>query len=176
MLEELVRAEIQAILLTHDEKMRKDVEELYAHIGLDSFTIVFNDPAQGAIIKKTRDTLDGKLGLAEQYLLGRDPESQKNAARTLRDAAERFCKLMLVHHRRKKGEASALVTDYDGRTLGWLRPEVEPLLTKDPSHPGKLRVICRRLPSGSHDDEIPPVGDLKQSLGDLKALRRGYLP
>ena len=175
-LEELLGAQVQVILLTHDEKMRKDVEELYAHVGLDSFTIVMDDPAQGAIIKKIRDTLDGKLELAERYLSRWDPESQKNAARTLRDAAERFCKLMLVHHRRTNGEDSALVTDYDGRTLSWLRPKVEPLLTKDPSHSGKLRVICMRLPSGSHDDEIPPIGDLKQSLGDLKTLRREYLP
>ena len=174
-LEELVKAQVQVILLTHDEKMRKDVEELYARVGLDSFTIVMNDPAQGAIIKKTRDTLDGKLELAQYYLSCMDTESLKNAARTLRDAAERFCKLMLVHHRRANGEDSAPVTDYDGRTLSWLRPRVEPLLTRDPSHPGKLRVIGQRLNPGNHDDHAPPDGDLRQCLGDLRYLKNEYL-
>ncbi len=175
-LKELVQARVQVILLTHDEQMRKDVEELYAHDGLDSFTIVMNDPAQGAIIKKTRDTLDGKLELAQYFLSSMDTESLKNAARTLRDAAERFCKLMLVYHRRQSGDASALVSDYDGKTLGQLIPVVQPLLTKDPSHPGKLRVIGQRLNPGSHDHHVPPVGDLSQCLGDLRYLKKEYLP
>jgi len=175
-LNELIGEGIQVILLTHDEQMRKDVEELYAHVGLDSFTITMGNPIQGSFIKKNRDTLDSKLKLADQYLSSQDAESLKNAARTLRDAAERFCKLMLVQERRKNGERSALVTDYDGKTLGQLRPMVEPLLTNNTSHPGKLRVIVQRLNPGSHDHEVPPIGDLKQCLGDLKALRKEYLP
>jgi len=175
-LEELVQAKVQVILLTHDEKMRKDVEELYDHVGLDSFTIIMNNPSQGATVRKVRDTLDGKLAQAEQYLSNPDPESQKNAARTLRDAAERFCKLVLVHNCRQKGEAPALVTDYDGKTLGELINQVAPLLTKDVSDKGKLQYIRRTLNPGSHDDVTPPQTELKQCSDHLKDLRKKYIP
>jgi hypothetical protein len=56
----------------------------------------------------------------------------------------------MVDHRQQPGEeargnpprdAAASLNDYDGKTLGQLGPQVEPLLTNDPSHPGKLRAI-----------------------------------
>jgi CspA family cold shock protein len=43
--------------------------------------------------------------------------------------------------RRATGDAAASLNDYDGKTLGQLGPQVEPLLTNEPSHLGKLRAI-----------------------------------
>lgn len=174
-LEELIQSGIQVILFTHDERMWKDVQERYKHLDLDTFIVSLNDPAKGAIIEKRSDTLDAMLTRAALYVSNVNPDIRKNAARILRDAAERFCKLMLIRDRREKGDSSASVSDYDSKTLGELIPKVQPLLAKDSSHPGKLRVIGQRLNPGSHDHEVPPTGDLKQCLGDLKALRKEYL-
>ena len=175
-LDELNRLGVQVILLTYDERLWKDVQECYKHLQLDTFIISRDDPAKGATIEKRSDTLDAMLVRAAPYVSNPNPDIRKNAARNLRDAAERFCKRMLVGDRRQKGDTAASLSDYDGKTLGWLIPKVEPLLTKDSSHPGKLRVIGQRLNPGSHDDAVPPVGDLGQCLGDLKALRKEYLP
>lgn len=172
---ELVQSGIQVILLTHDERMWKDTQERYKHLGLDTFIVRLVDPETGAVIECRSDTLDAMLARAAPYVSNPNPDIRKIAARALRDAAERFCKLMLVRDRQAKGDSSANVSDYDGKTLGELIPKVEPLLTKDPSHLGKLRVIGQRLNPGSHDHQLPPVGDLSRCLGDLRYLRKEYL-
>ncbi|MCL4079013.1 AAA family ATPase [Coriobacteriia bacterium Es71-Z0120] len=175
-LAELNHSGIQVILLTHDERMWKDVQERYKHLDLDTFIMSLHDPAKGAIIENRSDTLDAMLARAAPYVSNPNPDIRKIGAQRLRDAAERFCKLKLVEKRQNKGDLSAAVSDYDGKTLGQLIPDVEPLLTKDSSHPAKLRVVGRRLNPGSHDHQVPPPGDLKQCLGDLKTLRKEYLP
>ncbi|HHT85847.1 MAG TPA: AAA family ATPase [Firmicutes bacterium] len=175
-LDALIQSGIQVILLTHDERMWKEVLERYSHLDLNTFIVKLEDPAKGTAVEERSDTLDAMLARATLYVGNPNPEIRKIAARILRDAAERFCKLMLVKDRRDKGDSSASLSDYDGRTLGELEPKVQPLLTKDPSHIGKLRVIRQRLNPGSHDDRLPPPGDLKQCLGELRALRKEYLP
>ncbi len=175
-LNELMNSGIQVILLTHDERMWKDVQERYKHLNIDSFIVTLEDTSIGAKIENRGDTLDALLAKAAQYIQNSDPEIREIGAKRLRDAAERFCKLMLVKDRKSKGDSTANVSDYDGKTLGQLIPWVEPLLTRDRSHPGKLRLIGQRLNPGAHDHIVPPVGDLKQCLGDLRYLRKEYLP
>jgi len=50
-----------------------------------------------------------------------------------------------------------------------------PFLTRDPSHPGKVKHAITVTNPGSHDD---PTGasrqDLKGVMGDLKKLRKDY--
>ena len=94
----------------------------------------------------------------------------------LRNAAERFCKEILVKDLWAKGDTNAALSDYDGRNLGQLSPPVERLLTADPSHPGKLRSIRNELNPAKHDDGIPDQGTLKVALGDLRFLKKQYLP
>ncbi|MBC7363898.1 MAG: AAA family ATPase [Candidatus Aminicenantes bacterium] len=175
-LEELIGSSIQVILLTHDERMWKDVQERYKHLELDTLLVSLEEPKVGAKVESRSDTLDALLARATPYVKNANPRIRKIGAQRLRDAAERFCKLMLVKHRRDQEDSAAMVSDYDGKTLGDLIPDVYTLLTKDPSHSGKLRVIGQRLSPGSHDHQVPPPGDLKQSLGDLKYLRKEYLP
>jgi len=175
-LNELISASIQIILLTHDERMWRDVQERYKHLELDTFLVNMEDPSAGATIEKRSDTLDALIARASPYIGNPNPEIRKVGAQRLRDAAERFCKLLLVRHRHDRGDSGANVSDYSGKNLGELVPQVEPLLTKDPSHPGKVRVIGQRLNPGAHDDQVPPLGDLRQCLGDLRALRKAYLP
>jgi tetratricopeptide (TPR) repeat protein len=175
-LQELLGSSVHVILLTHDERMWKDVQERYKHLDLDTFLVSLKEPHVGATVENRSDTLDALLARAMPYIENADPDIRKIGAQRLRDAAERFCKLMLVKHRHDQGDTPAKVSDYDGKTLGNLVPQVEPLLSRDPSHPGKLRVIGQRLNPGAHDHQVPPPGDLKQSLGDLRYLRKEYLP
>jgi hypothetical protein len=56
-----------------------------------------------------------------------------------------------------------------------LIPPVESLLSKDASHPGKLRTIPMTLNPANHDDNIPSRAALRQVLGDLKFLKKEYL-
>jgi hypothetical protein len=93
----------------------------------------------------------------------------------MRVAAERFCKEMLVKDRRAKGDGAASLLDYDKKNLGQIGPLVEPLLTQDPSHPGKLRALGAALNPAKHDDAIPSAGTLIQALGDLRFLKKTYL-
>ncbi len=85
-------------------------------------------------------------------------------------------KEMRVKDRWAKGDTHAAISDYDGKNLGQLGPQVEPLLTADPSHPGKLRSIGNELNPAKHDDGIPNQGTLKVALGDLRFLKKQYLP
>jgi hypothetical protein len=115
------------------------------------------------------------LARATPYIANGDPDIRKIAATRLRDAAERFCKLVLVKDRQRVGDSAVSIGDYDGKTLGNLTPMVEPILQKDPSHPGKIRLIGQRLNPGAHDAVVPPSGDLRMCLGDLRSLRKEYL-
>ena len=100
---------------------------------------------------------------------------RKQAGSVLRDAAERFCKEVLVKDRRAKGENQAMISDYDGRNLGYLCPRVEPLLVANAADPGKLRAVGATLNPANHDDDAPASGALKVSFGDLRALTKAYL-
>lgn len=172
---ELLNAAVHVIVLTHDERTWKDVQERYKHLALDTFIVNLENPDTGATVENRSDNFDALLARATPFVANPNPDIRKIGAHRLRDAAERFCKLALVHNRQTNGDPTAKIADYDGKNLGELVPDVEPLLTQDPSHPGKLRTIRQRLNPGAHDDDVPPGGDLKQCLGDLRYLRREYL-
>lgn len=175
-LEELVTQSYQIILLTHDQNTWKDTQERYKHLDIDAFILTLENPAQGSLIKNTSDTLPALLACARPYISNADPVIRKEfGARRLREASERLCKELLVSHRRSRGDTSAALSDYDGKTLGDLQPLIDPLLTADASHPGKLRTITRHLNPGSHDALVPTAGELAVCLGDLDVLRRQYL-
>jgi hypothetical protein len=64
-------------------------------------------------------------------------------------------------------------------TVGWrefldLSDDLQPLLSEDASHPGKLRRIPMTLNPANHDDNIPSRSAIRQVLGDLKFLKKEY--
>ena len=71
------------------------------------------------------------LARAQVLARGGHAELRKQAGESLRNAAERFCKEMLVRDRWTKYDKGAALSDYDGKNLGQLEPKVEPLLTAD---------------------------------------------
>jgi hypothetical protein len=174
-LPELAKEEIQVILLTHDDVAIRDAQTLYEHTGIDTFEITLADPLAGATVTRTKDDLDVLLAKANALLRTSvaAAEPRKLAARHLRDAAERFCKVLLVKDRRAQG-GSVVPSDFD-KTLGELIPMVEPLLTQNGGDPGKLRVMPARLNPGNHDDSPPSLADLKVSHGNLTDFKKRYL-
>lgn len=173
--EELLSRGIQVIILTQDQKSWKDLEHRYVHQNIDMFQIEMIDPANGTTVTNNGDDLQAMLTRIEILARGGHADMRKQAGELLRNAAERFCKEMLVRERWAKGQAQVALSDFDGKNLGQLSPQVEPLLGDCPSHPGKLRSIGSELNPAKHDDGIPDKGTLKVALGDLRKLRSTYL-
>ena len=174
-LEELIDAGVQVIVLTQDQKTWKDLEHRYLHANIDMFQMALTDPADGTTVTNTGDDLMAMLARAEVLARGGHAGLRKLAGELLRNAAERFCKETLVRDRWTKGDKGAALSDYDGKNLGQLEPKVEPLLTADPSHPGKLRSIGSQLNPAKHDDDTPDRGMITVALGDLKFFKKQYL-
>ena len=135
-----------------------------------------DNPTNGTSVRNAADTLAAKIARVEILIRSAGhPDLRKQACRELRDAAERFCRQMLVAYQFVQGNRNASITDYEGKNLGDLSGQMEPLLNKEPSHPGKWRALRNNLNPGNHDEEIPNQGLLKVSLGDLKYLKKIYL-
>jgi len=173
--ESLLDAGVQVIILTQDQKTWKDLEHRYLHKSIDMFQMALVDPADGTSVANTGDDLMAMLVRIEVLARGGHTDLHKQAGEQLRNAAERFCKEMLVRDQWAKGNSHSAISDYDGKNLGDLGPKVEPMLTADPSHPGKLRSIGNQLNPAKHDDGIPPQGTLRVALGDLRSLKKQYL-
>jgi hypothetical protein len=174
-LEALIAAGVQIVILTQDHKTWKDLEHRYLHANIDMFQMALLDPADGTTVTNTGDDLTAMIERAKVLARGGHTDLRKQAGELLRNAAERFCKEMLVRDRWAKRDRQAAISDYDGKNLGQLSPQVEPLLGADPSHPGKLRSIGNELNPAKHDDGIPDQGTLSVALGDLRYLKKRYL-
>ncbi len=121
------------------------------------------------------DQLATMLARAQPFVNAQDPEQRREGGTKIRRAIERFCKELLVRDRHAKGDAPAALSDYEGQNFGNYKTKVVSLLTKDPSHPGKLVTAHSYVTPAPHDDRPPSTGALKQALGDLKALKKAYL-
>ena len=173
--ERLLALGIQVIILTQDQKTLKDLETRYLHLGVAVFEMVIESPLAGTIVLHTSDTLTALLERGRTLARNPHRDLRKQAGVVLRDAGERFCKELLVKERHRQGHLQALISDYDGQNLGQLVPNVEPMLNKDPSHPGKLRTVGAALNPANHDDGAPGSSVLKQAINDLTDLKKRYL-
>jgi hypothetical protein len=173
--ERLLTLGLQVIILTQNQRTLADLETRYLHLGIAAFELVIDTPLDGTMVVHTSDTLEALLERCR--ILVRSPlrDLRKQTGSTLRDPGERFCKEMLVGQRSAGGDQDALITDCDGQGLGLLVPLVEPLLTQDPSHPGKLRTVNRALNPANHDDGAPGSSVLRQAIDDLRDLKKRYL-
>jgi hypothetical protein len=173
--EKLLGLGVQVILLTQDQTTWRDLEHRYLHKGIAMFQLSLTDPGEGTVVRNTADDLMARFAKIEILVRSGHPDLLKQAGESLRNVGERLCKEMLVKDRQAKGEQAAVISDYDGKTLEWLIPKVEPLLMKDPSHPGKLRAVPSALNPAKHDDDTPSKGALQVALGDLTYLKKEYL-
>ncbi|MCB9609869.1 MAG: AAA family ATPase [Polyangiaceae bacterium] len=169
---ELLAGGVQVVVMTQDQAMLKDMANLFEHLDVDCFQVL-RDPSTGTTVNKTSDGLDAILARIQPYLNNVHPEPRKTAAELVRDAAERFCKELLVKDRRSKGDGTALVSDYEKELLQALVAKVRPLLK--PDEPGKLETIRVNMNPGKHDAPVPGAQDIKVAYGYLKRFKKDYL-
>ena len=172
----LLDLQIQVVIFTQDHDTWEQLETRYRHRGISTAQLFVDTPAEGSIIDNTSDALLAKITRAKSLAWGGHPDSRKECGIQLRDAGERFCKESLVNERRAGGDPTASLTDYDGKTLEWLCPRVEPLLDGDPSHPGKLGVFRSTVNHACHDNAPPSNSAMIQACGEIAFLQKKYLP
>lgn len=174
-LEELLKTQMQIVVIIQDHGSWKELENRYRHIGLSKAQLYIDSPIEGTIIENTSDELLSLISRAKSLSRAGHPVAQKECGRILRDAGEKFCKEMLVLNDSQNGNSNAKLSDYDGNTLEWLIPRVEPLLIKDPSHPGKLYVFKSFVNDASHDNSPPGSAVMRGACGDIQRLVKDYL-
>ena len=174
-IEELLAAGVQIVVITQDHKGWKDIGQRWAHRDVGQLQLIRHTPSVGTEVRNVQDELATMISKASAPANSHDPDLRKQGATQLRQVIERFGKEVLVRHRRNNGDPLASITEYDGHDFGTYNAGVFALLTKDRSHPGKLRSGFGYVTPGAHDDTPPSRGDLRQVLGDLKQLKRDYL-
>jgi hypothetical protein len=174
-IEGLLDEGMQVIVCTQDHKSWKDIGDRWSHRGAMQFQRVLHDAVHGTEIRSQNDDLATMIAKAQPFVKSRDPLLRKEGAARLREAPERFGKIMLVKDRHGKGEGLASITDYDGKNFSSYSHQVMNLLTEDPSHPGKFKAAHDYVTPGPHDDKPPSAGELSVAFGDLKKLKRDYL-
>jgi hypothetical protein len=171
----LLNLPIQVIILTQDHDTWEELETRYRHLSISTAQLFIESPAEGSVIENTSDALLAKISRARSLARGGHPDSRKECGVQLRDAGERFSKEMLIRARRKSGDTAASLTDYDGKTLEWLCPRVDPLLDHDPSHPGKLEAFKRTVNNACHDNAPPGTAAMTSACGEISFLQKEYL-
>jgi hypothetical protein len=171
----LLALPMQVIILTQDHDTWEELENRYRHVGIVTAQLYVETPADGTIIENTSDALLAKINRAKSLARGGHPDLRKECGIQLRDAGERFLKEMLVTERRSRGEIAASLTNYDGKTMEWLFPHVEPLLKRDPSHQGKFSVFKNTVNNACHDNAPPGNAAMIQAHGEIRFLVKTYL-
>jgi len=174
-LTELLKIPMQVVVITQDHDTWEEVELRYRHLGISTAQLYIETSGEGSIIENTSDALLAKINRATSLARGGHPDVRKECGVQLRDAGERFCKEMLIYDRQRKKETAASLTDYDGKTLEWLSPRVEPLLDHDASHPGKLAVFKNTVNNACHDNAPPGNVEMTQACGEIRFLAKDYL-
>jgi hypothetical protein len=174
-IQELLAAGMQVIVVTQDHASWKDIGHRWGFRGVAQFQMVRNDYIVGTEIRNQNDALATMIAKAHPFINSQDGDQRKQGATQLRRAIERLGKEILVRQRHADGDHMASITDYDGHDFGTYSTQVFALLTQDPSHPGKLRAAHSYVTPGPHDDTPPSKGQLKVVIGDLKQLKKDYL-
>lgn len=174
-IEALLDAGIQIIVLTQDYSTWKDIGHRWRHRSAAQFQLVRDNAVAGTEVRSQDDDLATMLAQAKPFILSQDSDQRKEGATRLRRAIERFCKELLVKSRHANGDNTAMISHYDGKNYGDFSAQALALLTQDPAHKGKLTAAYNYVTPGPHDDTPPSNSQLKQALGDLKGLKKDYL-
>ncbi len=170
-LQELIRGGVQVIMFTYEQSLWRDIQLVYQHENLDVFQLTLPDPEGGTRAEKTSDDFEALMARAEQYIRNNDATIRKIGIRCMRDAAERFCKELLV----KNGPAGTSLSSFEGKSLGELEKKAAPFLTGHPSHVGQLASVRKNLNLGSHDAPVPAPATLVMCRGYLRSFKKEYL-
>lgn len=160
----------QVIVTVYDTLTAQQLNDAHVHRGINYYEVTLKDPVGGSEVKPVSDEFHNRLATAATLMHNPNTDVRKLAGQNLRDAAERLSKQIIVSELRKAG-GTASVADYDGKTMGELKPLVTPYSAK-PEEPGLWAVIVRELNPADHDTNPPTSAALKLSHDTLKQLEK----
>lgn len=163
----------QVIVATHDSELARHLHTSNQHLGVDEFEAALVDPRTGTQLVRTGDDFERYMLDASSQMHSPLHVNRRAAGNSLRIAAERLAKHVVVAGRRRAGESSVAISDYNGKNLKDLRP-LASSYALDPAEPGQWQTLARILNDSDHDTEPPTSIDLKNCHGLLRSLRKQH--
>jgi len=164
----------QVIVATHDSELARHLQSNHQHLGVDEFQAAIVDPRTGTQVLRTGDEFERLMLDASSQMHSPLHVNRRAAGNSLRIATERLAKHVIVAGRRRAGETSATLSDYDNKNLRDLRPLVVQYVIQ-PNEPGRWQMLARTLNDADHDTLDPPQSmDLKQCHATLRDLKKQH--
>lgn len=163
----------QVIIATHDAELARTIQTLHQHRGIDEFGAVLVDPRQGTRITRSGDDFEQLMLNAKSQMGSPLEENRRSAGNSLRIAAERLAKHILVDMRLKGGDTAAALSDYDNRNLAHLRPLVLEHVVKS-NEPGQWQTLSRVLNNADHDAPPPQPAELRTTHDMLRDIKKSH--
>ncbi|MCB0950524.1 MAG: hypothetical protein KDB44_14850, partial [Mycobacterium sp.] len=173
-LAELLNAGVQVIVTTFDGKL---AEWAYASHGSNSNGLSYRldliDMIAGPESTQIADAFGQLMLEAQESLNSPTAKGRRSACNTLRSAAERLAKQIIATGQTHAGTATA-VADVKSKNLGDLLPRVLPLVVGANAEQGNWKLFPKVLNPGSHDDDVPPSTELKQTAKNLRKIAKAH--
>ena len=161
----------QVLVATHDSELARHLQTSHQHLGVDEFKASLVDPRTGTQVLRTGDDFERLMLDAKSQMYSPLEANRRAAGNSLRIAAERLAKHIAVAGRRRAGDSTAAVADYDNKNLKDLRTLASQHAVR-PHEPGQWQMLASKLNDADHDTLDPPFpAELKQchaALGDMK--------
>lgn len=173
-LAELLNAGVQVIVSTFDGKL---AEWAYSSHGSSSNGLSYRldliDVIAGPESTQTADAFGQLMLEAQESLNSPTAKGRRSACNTLRSAAERLAKQIIATNLTQNGTPTS-VADVKSKNLGDLLPRVLPLVAGGNAEQGQWKLFPKVLNPGSHDDDVPSSGELKQTAKNLRKIAKAH--
>lgn len=165
----------QVLVTTHDSELARQLQVSHQHLGVDEFRASLVDARTGTQIVRTGDDFERLMLDASSQMHSPLLDNRRAAGNALRIAAERLAKHVIVAGRRRQGDTTASLAEYDNKNLKDLRVLATQHAIR-PNEPGRWQQLARTLNDADHDTLDPPTPiDLKQCHATLRDLKRLHL-
>ncbi len=164
----------QVLVTTHDSELARQLQVSHQHLGVDEFRASLVDARTGTQIVRTGDDFERLMLDASSQMHSPLLDNRRAGGNALRIAAERLAKHVIVAGRRRAGDATAGLAEYDNKNLKDLRPLATQHAIR-PNEPGRWQQLARTLNDADHDTLDPPTPiDLKHCFATLKDLKKQH--
>jgi hypothetical protein len=173
-LAELLNAGVQIIVTTFDGKLAEWAYSTHgsSNNGL-SYRLDLIDMIAGPESTQTADAFGQLMLEAQESLNSPTAKGRRSACNTLRSAAERLAKQIIATSLTQTGTPTS-VADVKSKNLGDLLPRVLPLAIGGNAEQGQWKLFPKVLNPGSHDDDVPSSGELKQTAKNLRKIAKAH--
>lgn len=169
----LLDSDCQVIIATHDPQLARDIETLHGYRQPDEFRITIVSPSDGSLVEQRGDDFEHLMLEAKGQMGSPLLNNRRAAGNSLRIAAERLAKHIIVSGRLSAGDAEASISDYDGKNLSILGPEAVKYAVMQ-NEPGYWTQLARLLNSADHDAMPPQPTELKSCYEWLRDIKRKH--